>query len=226
MFNKIIQIAGVTDLKEALMLVDQRVGYIGFPLKLRDGGEDLSEEDARFVISKIKSKSKPVQITYLEKAKEILEFCNYLDVDIVQLHGQIELEEVKTLKKLSPNLQIIKSLIVKDNNLNELENQIKQFSPHVDIFITDTFDPQTGKSGATGKTHNWDISRQVVIFSPKPVILAGGLNPQNVRDAIQRVKPAGVDSHTGVEDSNGRKDIKLVKQFVTEAQKGFNDLSN
>ncbi len=226
MLNNIIQIAGVVDLEEALMLVDQGVEYIGFPLRLKDGREDLSEEDARLIISKIKPKSKPVLITYLEKAKEISEFCKYLDVDIIQLHGEIELNEVKYLKGSSPNLLVIKSLIVKEDNFKDLDLQIKNFSQYVNMFITDTYDPQTGRTGATGKMHDWEISRKIVELSPKPVILAGALNPNNVREAILKVKPAGVDSHTGVESPDGKKSLRLVRKFVTEAQKGFNNLSN
>ena len=226
MLNNIIQIAGVINLEEALMLVDQGVEYIGFPLRLKDGRKDISEEDARLIISKIKPKSKPVLITYLEKAKEISDFCKYLDVDIIQLHGEIELKEARNLKKLSPNLQIIKSLIVKENNIEELSHDINIFSQYADLFITDTYDPQTGRTGATGKTHDWEISRKIVELSPKPVILAGGLNPNNVREAILKVKPAGVDSHTGVESPDGKKSLRLVREFVTEAQKGFNNLLN
>ena len=225
MYN-IIQIAGVIDLKEALMLVDQGASYIGFPLRLKDGREDLSEEAAREIIKKIRPISEPVLITYLKIAKEISEFCEYLNVDIVQLHGQIELEEVVELKKLFPKLLIIKSLIVKDNNMKELSTEINNFSKYTDLFITDTYDPGTGRTGATGKTHDWEISREIVKISSKPVILAGGLNAENVRDAIQKVKPAGVDSHTGLENLNGKKNPELVKLFVTESNKGFNDLLN
>ena len=136
------------------------------------------------------------------------------------------MNEVKYLKGSSPNLLVIKSLIVKEDNLKDLDSQIKNFSQYVDMFITDTYDPQTGRTGATGKTHDWEISREIVRISPKPVILAGGLNPENVKDAIQKVKPAGVDSHTGVESPDGKKSLRLVRKFVTETKKGFNDLLN
>jgi len=94
----------------------------------------------------------------------------------------------------------------------------------VDAFITDTFDPATGASGATGKTHDWTVSRRLVERSPKPVILAGGLTPGNVRNAIRKVRPAGVDVHTGVEGSDGRKRRDLVRTFVAEARAGFASL--
>jgi phosphoribosylanthranilate isomerase len=62
-----------------------------------------------------------------------------------------------------------------------------------------------------------------VELSPRPVILAGGLTPANVREAIAAVRPAGVDVHTGVEDASGRKDLAKVLAFVAEARAGFRE---
>jgi phosphoribosylanthranilate isomerase len=118
-------------------------------------------------------------------------------------------------------MEIIKSLIVHENNLDDLINLAESLAPLVDAFITDTFDPITGATGATGKTHNWAISRALVEHAPKPVILAGGLTPGNVAQAICTVRPWGVDCHTGVEGRDGRKDYTLVRAFVMEAEKAF-----
>jgi phosphoribosylanthranilate isomerase len=112
---------------------------------------------------------------------------------------------------------------VESNNIGELESSIARFSFHCDAFITDTYDPATGACGATGKVHDWDISRRLVDISPKPVMLAGGLNPKNVRKAIEHVRPAGVDAHTGVEGSDGRKDSVAVRAFVREALAAFHN---
>jgi phosphoribosylanthranilate isomerase len=125
-----------------------------------------------------------------------------------------------------PDIEIIKSLVIYKDNYQELENMVQDLFQWVDYFITDTFDPVTGASGATGKTHDWKISKKLVEISPKPVILAGGLNPSNVRQAILQIKPAGVDVHTGVELSNGRKDYNLVGNFVLEAKQAFSDIFN
>jgi phosphoribosylanthranilate isomerase len=72
--------------------------------------------------------------------------------------------------------------------------------------------------------HDWKISRLLADCSPKPLILAGGLGPENVRQAILEVRPAGVDSHTGVEGPDGRKDEGRVRAFVTEARAAFREL--
>ena len=81
------------------------------------------------------------------------------------------------------------------HSLEQLLEIIHLTAPYVDAYITDTFDPQTGAAGATGKTHDWRVSKECVRQSPRPVILAGGLHPANVRDAILAVRPAGVDAH-------------------------------
>ncbi len=97
-------------------------------------------------------------------------------------------------------------------------------SAFVDDYITDTYDPIRKTSGDTGKTHDWGISQRLVQLSNRPVILAGGLTPDNVRMAILQVKPAGVDCHTGVEDASGRKSREKVERFVAEAETGFNHI--
>lgn len=222
--NRIIQVAGIIDAEEALMLIGLGIEYLGFPLRLPVNKEDLSEEEAVEVIKEIKSPHKAVLITYLNKADEIIAFCNKLNVEVVQLHGMIERVELQKLKSVRPDIEVIKSLIVKQNNFSELEEIVTALSPWVDMYITDTFDPSTGASGATGKTHDWKISRQLIQLSPKPVILAGGLNPANVKRAILETNPAGVDVHTGIEGEDGRKDLERTKKFIAECNEAFNQL--
>lgn len=221
----IIQIAGVVDRDEAMMLVEAGVRQIGFPLGPPIHKEDISAEDAAEIIRLLPPPVSAVLITYLNGAEEIIDLCKRIGVNKVQLHGGISLDEIVTLKSHGLDLTVIKSLIVKGNNLAELEASVAGFSSHCDAFITDTYDPATGACGATGKTHDWDISRRLVDFSPRPVILAGGLNPDNVRKAIAHVRPAGVDAHTGVEGPEGGKDALLVRAFVREALAAFQNLS-
>ncbi|MDR3668363.1 MAG: phosphoribosylanthranilate isomerase [Ignavibacteriaceae bacterium] len=224
--NSLIQIAGIIDTNEAEMLMSFGVGYLGFPLRLPVNKDDLTEEDAVNVIKKIPPPHKAVLITYLNEAVEIIKFCDKLNVKIVQLHGNITQKELEKTKLIRPDIEIIKSLVIHQDNYLELNNTVLNLSQLVDFFITDTFDPVTGASGATGKTHDWNISRKLVEISPKPVILAGGLNPSNVKQAILQIKPAGVDVHTGVESENGRKDINLVKKFVLEANRAFYEINS
>ena len=219
--ENLVQIAGVIDAAEAQMLQQCGIRYLGFPLRLPVHREDLTEEEAAAIIKSVAPSVFGVLITYLREANEIAAFCHALGAEIVQLHGDIERDELKRLKTLDPNLIVIKSLVIGMHDDQALERTVTELSPFVDAFITDTFDPKTGASGATGKTHDWRVSRRLVEVADKPVILAGGLTPENVKRAILEVRPAGVDSHTGVEDSNGRKSREKVRQFVSEAYEAF-----
>ncbi len=162
----IVQIAGVVDRAEAMMLVEAGVQQIGFPIGLTVHREDISAQDAAKIIRLLKPPAFAVLITYLNMAEEILDLCKRIGVRKVQLHGVISLAEIVRLKSFAPYLTIIKSLIVEDNNLTELKSSVAAFSPHCDAFITDTYDPATGACGATGKTHDWDISPRLLIFLP------------------------------------------------------------
>lgn len=221
MFKDYIQIAGVIDEQEARMLIECGVKFIGFPLKLPSHEEDLSENMTANIIRNLPTAVCGVLITYLRDPVDISGLCRFLGTNIVQVHGEIDESELSKLRRITPNLLIIKSLIVKDDNMADLEDKMRLFSPYVDAFITDTYDPTNGEYGATGKTHNWEISRRLVEMSTRPLILAGGLNPKNVQSAILRVRPSGVDVHSGVELEDGRKSPELVRAFISEAKRGF-----
>jgi len=219
-----IHVAGVIDFAEAQLLIDCGIRYLGFPLVLDHHKEDLTIDAAAAIVSKLRNHATFFLITYLNKARAVCELCDALSVDMVQLHGQKNLEQIQLLRQVAPKLRIIKSLIVRDGSTGPLIDEVQCYGPSVTSFITDTFDPTTGASGATGRAHDWEISRRLVESSNRPVILAGGLNPKNVRQAIHAVRPAGVDVHTGIEGQDGRKRHDLTKRFVEEAQAGFAEI--
>ena len=212
-----IQIAGIHDQDEADLLIECGVKYLGFPLRLPVHQEDLAEEDAARIIENLPDDVEGVLITYLSNAEDIIAFCDFLGVHVVQLHGDIELKEIAKIRRERTEIIIIKSLVVGKYSHNQIIAFIEKSRSLVDAYITDTYDPVTGADGATGNVHDWSISRDIVKHSNKPVILAGGLNDQNVESAIRLVCPIGVDSHTGVEGENGRKDPDKVKRFVDRA---------
>jgi phosphoribosylanthranilate isomerase len=219
-----IHVAGVIDLAEAQLLIDCGIRYLGLPFVLDHHKEDLTLDDAAAIVSKLRNHATFFLITYLNKARDILELCHALSVDMVQLHGEMSLGQTELLRQEAPKLRIIKSLIVHGSDADTLIDEVRRYEASVDSFITDTFDPATGASGATGKVHDWGISRSLVASSTRPVILAGGLNAANVRQAIHAVRPAGVDVHTGIEGRDGRKRYDLTRRFVEEAQVGFSEI--
>lgn len=216
-----IHVAGIIDAAEAGMLIDCGVRHLGFPLVLGYHREDLDADAAAAIVARYGDRATFFLITYLDKAGAIADLCRRLGVGMVQLHADVSADEVARLRKARPGLKIIKSLVVRTENADVLADAVELFAPVVDAFITDTFDPETGASGATGRTHDWQVSRRLVELSPRPVILAGGLTPGNVQDAIRTVCPAGVDVHTGVEGPDGRKRRDLVEAFVAEARAGL-----
>lgn len=221
----LVQVAGIIDKDEANSLVGVGVDWLGFPLRLPSGNDDISESDAARIISDLPEPHAGVLITYMTKADEIKSFCDQLGVKGVQIHGDISYYELQKLREISPDLYILKSLVVKNDNTKSLFDLVDQCGSVVDMFITDTFDPKTGAKGATGLIHDWSISVELVKRSPKPLMLAGGLIPENVGQAIQQVRPAGVDAHSGLEGPNGRKDKAKVMEFVTAARKAFQSIA-
>ena len=220
----VIQIAGIRCISEAAMLVAAGVDWLGFPLRLPVHEEDTSDTLAAAIIQRVPNRAECVLITYLSTAEEIADLATALSVSLVQLHGDIPIREIRTLRQSMPGLGIVKSLIVHEDETRQLLNHGRSFEPYVDAFITDTYDPSTGATGATGKSHDWTVSRELVTELSKPLILAGGLTPENVGDAIRVVRPWGVDAHTGVEDAAGRKSPERVDTFVQTAREAFRQI--
>lgn len=222
--NKLVQVAGIIDADEADMIIGEGADWIGFALRLPSGKDDIAEQDAAVIIKGLQAPHAGVLISYLTDAEEISDFCHELGVVAVQLHGDVETEQLRRLKEIRPDLFVLKSLVVKQDNAEELLELVDDTHPFVDMYITDTFDPRTGAKGATGLTHDWNVSAELVRRSPKPLMMAGGLNPENVADAIRAVKPAAVDAHTGLEGPDGRKDRAKVAKFIAEARRAFDEI--
>lgn len=217
----LIQVAGIIDQAEADMIIEEGADWLGFALRLPAKNEDLSERDAAAIIKKIQPEHKGVIITYLTDADEIKAFCAEMGVGAIQLHGDVAPAELRKLRQIAPELFLLKSLVVKADNIRELATVVDGAAEWVDMFITDSFNPATGAKGATGLVHDWDISAELVRISPRPLMLAGGLNPDNVAAAIEKVRPAAVDAHTGLENATGRKDRTKVRTFVEQSRKAF-----
>jgi phosphoribosylanthranilate isomerase len=177
--------------------------------------DDLTEAKARSIIAALPPFVTSVVITYVSAAREAVELCRYVGAGALQLHGDFVLNEIPMIRAALPHVKIIRAVQVTGR---EALLHARSLERHVDALILDTYDPDTGRHGATGKTHDWTISRDIVVASRIPVILAGGLTPNNVADAIHQVRPWGVDVHTGVEDADGRRDLAKLRAFIERAK--------
>lgn len=211
-----IQIAGVSTLEEALATADAGADALGFTVRLPHGVHDgLTEAKARGIIAALPPFVASVAITYVETARDAVDLCRYLGVTTLQLHGPFPAPELPLIRAGLPHLKLIRSVHVTGP---EAIAQARGLARHVDALLLDTYDPATGRHGATGLTHDWSISRQIVAELRVPVILAGGLTPDNVAAAIAAVRPWGVDVHTGVEDADGSRNLDKLRAFVAAAR--------
>lgn len=211
-----VQIAGVSSLEEALECERAGADAIGFTVRLPHGVHDgLTEDKARGIISALPPFIATVAITYVDNAREAVELCRFLGVSTLQLHGDFPTREIPLVRAGLPHIRIIRGMnVVGPDSIDRARDVARR----VDAVILDTFDPETGRRGATGKTHDWTVSREIVARSRVPVILAGGLTPENVAAAIDAVGPWGVDVHTGVEDDCGRRNYEKIRAFVANAK--------
>ncbi|MDT8388905.1 MAG: phosphoribosylanthranilate isomerase [Lentisphaeria bacterium] len=220
----LVQVAGVIDEAEGRVLAAAGVTHAGFPLRLPVNTPDTSERRAKEIIAALPPSLIPVLITYLDTCDDIIDFCRDMNCFTIQLHGPVSIGELEKLRRMTSRLTVFKSLVIGENEVNDLIGFVAQAHPFVDAFITDTFDPVSGASGATGHVHDWLTTRRLVEESPKPVILAGGLTARNVAAGIQATGCAGVDTHTGLEGPDGRKIPEAVRAFVDNARAAWRGL--
>lgn len=211
-----VQVAGISTAADALACEAAGVDAIGFTVGLPTGPHNgLDEAGAAAIIRALPPFIVPVLITYRTGAAEVISMCRAMGVSQVQLHAPAPSEEVAAMRVAIPGLKVILAVNVVDEGAVALAVARAR---DADAIILDTYDPASGRHGATGKTHDWSISRRAVEACPVPVILAGGLNPDNVGEAIHAVRPWAVDVHTGVERADGSTDHAKVRAFVAAAR--------
>lgn len=179
----------------------------------------LTPEKANEVLSGVIKPSKKVLLTISNNLNDIREIISRVEFDILHLIAEpskLIPENVYELKKSAPKLQIMRTIPVTGE---ESINIAKQYEGIADYLLLDSRSVKTGLIGATGETHDWEISRRIVASVSIPVVLAGGLGPDNVAKAIKKVHPYGVDSKTKTNKSGSRgKDLEKVRQFIQIAK--------
>nr|HID59322.1 phosphoribosylanthranilate isomerase [Desulfobacterales bacterium] len=164
---------------------------------------------------------------------EVLAITDMLRPNVVQLHGREPLDTTERLitKLKSLGVQVIKALrfSVRRGELNyDISDPVAACRSLADAGVDGVvLDSMTdSRPAGTGKSFDWKIARLIRDEVNTPVILAGGLNAENVRRAISEVRPYGVDVITGVESPIGKKDPSKVKEFIKEARWGYYESLN
>lgn len=199
-----VKICGLTrpeDAVEALSSGADALGMIFAPSRRR-----VSLEEARRVAGVVRGGALLFGVFVDEDPARIVETCRAVPLDVVQLHGN---EPPEILADL-PGIRAVKALRVRDDRVLEELPRYARF----DAVLLDTW--AEASPGGTGETFDWAVAASAARRAR--VILAGGLTPCNVAEAVRRVRPYMVDASSGVESSPGRKDPSLVREFVRAAK--------
>lgn len=219
-----VQIYTLQSVEEALEVVSVGVHNIGItPASIGLPGE-ISYEVARDICKKVDGATK-VALSVSSNIDEIIEMVMFVNPDILHLcgePGELNINGVQSLKerleKLDKALPIMQAISVDDMSALDFA---KEYEEIADYFILDTSTSAVQGVGASGNVHDWNVSKAIVDSVSIPVVLAGGLSPENVQEAISKVKPWGVDSltHTNkfLKDGSFTKDIEKVREFCINA---------
>lgn len=214
----LIQIYAFTDPDQARRAAAAGVDHVGF-VAGRYGlvhGE-LSFPEARALVEALGSRARPVALTMAKRVFEILRMVEAVRPEIVHVSTDPHEVDVDDLGRLRADLPAGTALMKAVPVLGAASLAWAQrFAEVCDWLLLDTKVPGLPGVGATGQTHDWSWSRRIVEAVRCPVILAGGLRPENVGRAIRRVRPAGVDSNTGTNLAGDpvRKDFLRIRAFV------------
>jgi len=194
-----IKICGLTNLGDALSAVELGADALGFVFA--ESPRRISPQRAAGIIDSLPPFLTCVGLFVDESpgaVRKIIEECR---LDVLQFHGNESPDYCRQFR-----IKIIKAFGIKN------ENSL-QVIPHyqVDAYLLDTYGE--GTPGGTGESFNWDLALRAREFG-RPIILAGGLDVDNVAEAIGKVRPYGVDVSTGVEAEPGKKDHKKMKEFI------------
>ncbi len=198
-----IKICGITQPQQGLNIAKLGATALGF-ICVPQSPRYVTPEKIREITSILPNKLDAIAVVADTTIENIIEILNYASLTGVQLHGTESPDFCDQLRSLLPDrIEIIKAFRIKTiESLEELDS----YQNVVDTFLLDAYHPQI--LGGTGKTLNWQDLQQ---FKPaKPWMLAGGLTPDNVLEALSRLQPDGIDLSSGVERSPGNKDLDKV----------------
>lgn len=201
-----IKICGITNIEDALLAVELGADALGFIFS--ESKRKITLPEAEKIASCLPPFVTCVGVFVNEFPEKVAEVFLNCKINAFQLCG----DESPLYCQNFPNTTVIKGFRMKDEKSLE---KIRDYET-VDAILLDTF--TEGEFGGSGKTFNWNLAVEAKKFQ-KPIILSGGLTPENVGEAISKVKPYAVDVCSGVELYPGKKDPQKMKLFIEEVKK-------
>jgi phosphoribosylanthranilate isomerase len=207
------KVCGLTREEDLAVAVAAGADAVGFIVGVPSSPRNLTIERAKALLSQVPVFVDSVVVTAPKSIEWLVEVCEKLKPSAIQIHGKEQLDFSEIHERIT-DTRLIKTVYVTKDALNEKTiEELKTF----DAVLLDSF--SKGQYGGTGKVHDWTLSKQIrEAVAPVPVILAGGLKPENLQKAILAVEPYAVDVASGVEASPGIKDHGKVRAFVENAK--------
>ena len=211
-----VKICGITNLEDAQAAIVAGADLLGFNFYSKSS-RYVSPEVACAIVERIRSGNRVptlVGVCVNSSLEEVQSFLKAVNLDLAQLHGD---EPPEFLEQLNGGgFKALRPISVEDAEANVTRYALhgsKEPALLVDAYRKDRY-------GGTGQVGDWSIAARLA--QSYPILLAGGLTPENVAEAIRQVKPWGVDVASGVEASPRKKDVEKMREFVAKA-KGVNE---
>ncbi|WP_437203152.1 phosphoribosylanthranilate isomerase [Planctomicrobium sp. SH664] len=208
------KICGVTSLDQALQiaaLAPDALGLNFYPPSPRS----VTPRVAREIISQLPSSVRPVGVFVNHSVDEIREICHSTGLRTVQLHGDEPIETAAQLQEFD----LIRVFRITGQDFSGVAAALAEYAARQIPLLACLVDAKVdGAYGGTGHLAPWQALAEHWDPEWPPLILAGGLTPENVADGIETVRPFGVDTASGVEDRPGQKNLDAVRQFLTRAR--------
>lgn len=205
-----VKICGLTNWDDAELVASSGANALGFIFAASK--RQISPQKAKEIISYLPRDLEKVGVFMDQDSREVRKIAEYCSLTGLQFHGNEPPQYCKDFKDFT----VIKAFRVNtERGWQGIATYIKTKS--VDRILLDTYVP--GVPGGTGKTFPWNLVNSRKNWEEIPLIIAGGLNPENVAIVIREVKPFGIDVGSGVEREPGKKDEQKIKQFIHEVKK-------
>jgi len=208
-----VKICGITREEDLAVAVAAGADAVGFLVGVPSSPRNLTLERAERLLRQVPIFVDSVVVMAPQNINGLVEICEGLKPTAIQIHGKKNFVASEIRERIK-DTRLIKTVYVTKDALKEtVIEDLKTF----DAVLLDSF--TKGQYGGTGRVHDWTLSRQIKeAVAPLPVILAGGLKPENVKEAILTVQPYAVDVASGVELRPAVKDHEKIRAFVENAK--------
>jgi len=203
-----VKICCISSVVEANLAIKSGATELGLVGPMPSGPGVISEAQITEIVKNIPDSINTFFLTSEVSSHTIIEQHKRVNTSTIQIVDKLEIGSYADIRSAIPEVKLVQVIhVIDENNIAEAQ----MIAPEVDYILLDSGNPNKAikELGGTGRTHNWEISREIVQSVSIPVFLAGGLNPDNVRQAIDMVQPYGLDLCSGVRVDNKLNHDKL-----------------